>query len=133
MMLPFIGLTGTFPEKEKIKSFIQHSALGSGSNPKVKTHPEIIWNLVWLCMVVEKNLFRKNSMGGPSSKFKNLAKKWKILKFFLMCIWTQVWLSIISKKNFKFFHFTTKFFSWSANVQSDEKNFCCKIFSLLKK
>ena len=37
------------------------------------------------------------------------------------------------KKNFKFFHFTTKFFSWSANVQSDEKNFCCKIFSLLKK
>ena len=52
-----------------------HSSLGSGSNPKVKTHPETIWNLVWLCMVVEKNLFRKNSMGGPSSKFKNLAKK----------------------------------------------------------
>ena len=23
MMLPFIGLTGTFPEKEKIESFIQ--------------------------------------------------------------------------------------------------------------
>ena len=60
----------------------EHSSLESGSNPKVKTQPKFQWNLVWPCMLVEKNLSRKNSIGGPSRKFKNLARKRKILKFF---------------------------------------------------
>ena len=87
-----------------------HSSLESGSNPKVKTQPKFQWNLVWPCMLVEKNLSRKNSIGGPSRKFKNLARKRKILKFFWTCIWTQVWLSIISKKISKFLIFWPNFF-----------------------
>ena len=42
-----------------------HSSLESGSNPKVKTQPKFQWNLVWPCMLVEKTLSRKNSIGGP--------------------------------------------------------------------
>ena len=37
------------------------------------------------------------------------------------------------KKNFTFFHFMAKFFSWIANILGDEKNFCCKIFCSMKK
>ena len=37
----------------------QHSSPESGPNPKVNNHPESIWNMVWLFMPVEKNLFRK--------------------------------------------------------------------------
>ena len=53
-------------------------------------------------------------------------------KFFDVHIDTNVIVNNI-KKNFKFFHFMAKFFSWSATVQGDEKNFYCKIFGLLKK
>ena len=87
-----------------------HRSLENGSNPKVKTQPKFQWNLVWPCMLVEKNLSRKNSIGGPLRKFKNLARKRKILKFFWTCIWTQVWLSIISKKISKFLIFWPNFF-----------------------
>ena len=52
-------------------------------------------------------------------------------KFFDAHIDTNVIVNNI-KKNFKFFHVMTTFFSWSANIQSDEINYCCKIFSLLK-
>ena len=64
------------------EELFKHSSLESGSNPKVKTQPKFQWNLVWPCMLVEKNLSRKNSIGGPSRKLKNLARKRKILKFF---------------------------------------------------
>ena len=37
------------------------------------------------------------------------------------------------KKNFKIFHFLAKFLSANANASTDEKNFCCKIFSLIEK
>ena len=37
------------------------------------------------------------------------------------------------KKNFKFFYFLAKFFSWSANAHFDEKKFWCKIFCLQNK
>ena len=47
----------------------QHSSPESGPNPKVNNHPESIWNMVWLFMPVEKNLFRKFFIGGPSRKF----------------------------------------------------------------
>ena len=103
-----------------------HSSLGSGSNPKVKTHPETIWNLVWLCTVVEKNQFGKIFIGGPSRKFKNLVKKWKILKFFLMCIWTQVWLSIISKKISNFFFLWPNFFHGARTYKVMKKIFVAK-------
>ena len=46
-----------------------HSSPESGPNPKVNNHPESIWNMVWLFMPVEKNLFRKFFIGGPSRKF----------------------------------------------------------------
>ena len=37
------------------------------------------------------------------------------------------------KKYFKIFQFLAKFLSRNANAHTDEKNFCCKIFCLLKK
>ena len=57
-------------------------------------------------------LAKKIFLGGRACALhgKNLAKKSKILKFFLMCIWTQVRLSIISKKILKFFIFWPNFF-----------------------
>ena len=48
---------------------VRHSSPESGPNPKVNNHPESIWNMVWLFMPVEKNLFRKFFIGGPSRKF----------------------------------------------------------------
>ena len=63
-------------------------------------------------------------------KFGQKMKNFEI--FFDVYMDTSVIVNNI-KKNLNFFHFMTKFFSWNANVQSDEKNFCCKIFSLLKK
>ena len=86
-----------------------HSSLGSRSNPKVKNHPETIWNLVWLCTVAEKNQFGKNFIGGPSRKFKNLAKKWKILKFFLILLTITLVSICTSKKILKFFIFWPNF------------------------
>ena len=61
----------------KVLIFASHSSLGSRSNPKIKNHPETIWNLVWLCTVVEKKQFGKIFIGGPLRlrKFKNLVKK----------------------------------------------------------
>ena len=50
-------------------------------------------------------------------------KKFEI--FFDVHIGTSVIVNNVKKK-FEFFHLMTKFFSWSANVQSDKKNFVAK-------
>ena len=75
--VPRILRSGTHPQCWQLWLFYrpEHSSPESGPNPKVNNHPESIWNMVWLFMPVEKNLFRKFFIGGPSRKFKNLAKK----------------------------------------------------------
>ena len=75
LLLYYLGALKTLEEISLFFVGWMHSSPESGPNPKVNNHPESIWNMVWLFMPVEKNLFRKFFIGGPSRKFKNLAKK----------------------------------------------------------
>ena len=105
-----------------------HSCTKNTPNLNFISHAKLAsWQLTHACGDL-KNQFLKKSIDGPLRKFKNLAKKWKILKFFLMCIWTQVWLKIISKKILKFFIFGPNFCceAWTQTVT--KKFFVVKIF-----
>ena len=106
----------------------RHSSPESGPNPKVKNHPESIWNMVLLFMQVEKNLFRKFFIGGPSRKFKNLAKK---LSDFDKNLTTQkiICVDLLVKISSKSDNFLAKFCCGTRRGSVTNKIFAAKIFN----
>ena len=110
------------------KARIAHSSLGRGPNPKVKKQPESIWNLVALCMLIEKKPILKKFYWWTFEIIQKFDRKMKNFEiFFDEHMDTSVIVNNI-KKNFKIFDFLAKFFPWSAHAQSPKKKFFAKKF-----